>query len=117
MLSFQILSLSNYAYVNIVSPPFIMTPLWFSMCKPMNSLEVSRITVFCNDNCKNFLGEDPPPSIQLRQDIGRKGTIKRMQATTCALLFYIQRNAPPAYIASGVARRRKVGGTNFFTKK
>ena len=51
MLSFQILSLSNYAY-HCGSP-----------YKAINSVEVSRIAEFCTDYCKNFLGEDTQTSI------------------------------------------------------
>ena len=107
-----------------------MTPLWFSICKPMNSLEVSKITGFCTDYCKDFLGEDPktpiPLSIQLSQDIGRIGTINRIQVNTCTLLFYTRRNAPPAYIALFHAfvtffafhfsgkRLEKIGGPRLF---
>ena len=48
-----------------LSTPRIVTPLWPSICKPMNSLKVSRIAGFYTDISKNYsLG---PLSIQLRQ--------------------------------------------------
>ena len=49
------------------SASLIVTPLWTSICKPMNWLEVSRLTVFHTDLCKNFWGRTPilPPSIHL----------------------------------------------------
>ena len=91
MLSFEILSLSNYAY-HCGSP-----------YKPLNSVEVSRIAEFCTDYCKHFLGEDPRPrslSIQLCQDIGQIGTINRMQPIACILLLTHKESLPCiSYIA------------------
>ena len=56
------------------SASLIVTPLWTSVCKPMNWIEVSRIAGFHTDiYMLKFSGgggwEDPPPpcSIQLRQ--------------------------------------------------
>ena len=49
----------------MLSTPLIVTPLWPSICKPMNSLEVSRIAGFYTDISKKFSGG--PLSIQLRK--------------------------------------------------
>ena len=50
----------------MLSTPLIVTPgLWPSICKPMNSLEVSRIAGFYTDISKKYSGG--PLSIQLRQ--------------------------------------------------
>ena len=56
------------------SVPLIVTPLWTSIYKPMNSLEVSRNAGFCTDlqmYANKFRGgpPDPPPPfpIQHRQ--------------------------------------------------
>ena len=49
----------------MLSTPLIVTPVWPSISKPMNSLEVSRIDGFCTDISKKYSGD--PLSIQLRQ--------------------------------------------------
>ena len=53
--SFQILKLSNYAYVLMLFIPLIVTPPRASICKLMNS-EVSRIAGFYTYFSKNILG-------------------------------------------------------------
>ena len=40
----------------MLSTLLIVTPLWPSICKPMNSLEVSRLAGFYTDISKNILG-------------------------------------------------------------
>ena len=35
--------------------PLIVTPLLTSICKPMNSLEVSKIARFCTEFVKKFV--------------------------------------------------------------
>ena len=49
----------------MMSIPLIVTPLWPSVCKPMNSLEVSIIAGFYTDISRKYSG--CPLSIQLRQ--------------------------------------------------
>ena len=66
------MKLSNYAYMLMLSVPLIVTPLWPSICKPMNSLEVSRIAGFYTDISKKiFLGfplnTTPPIKVLLTQ--------------------------------------------------
>ena len=40
----------------MMSTPLIVTPLWPSICKPMNSLEVLRIAGFYTDLSKKYSG-------------------------------------------------------------
>ena len=68
------------------SAPLIGTPIWTSICKPMNSLEVSRIAWVRTDLCKTFLGQDPQTPFQY--DSARLSTINTMQVMILHLCIY-----------------------------
>ena len=80
------------------SASLIVTPLWTSICKPMNWIEVSSIGGFHTDLCKNVLGEGPQTPL-FQHNSARLSTINTLQKSlyciyhvynekTCSIPWY-----------------------------